>query len=165
MTIKQTDCEHDGFPILLINGHRQCLGEFADHCLGRVEIADVVQRGSTTYYVFEDGHKLPLLCFCCGKPLALSNPEIEPKRMKGRKLKTIGWEPAQLNNGRDGGALLLEFSRRFWEWKGVEVRLSFKSLDQLIHPSTCCQFSRKSPICSALPQTKKHKGSRARRQA
>jgi hypothetical protein len=152
MAIKLVECEQDGFPVLRINGHQQCMGEFADHCLGRIKITDVALRAGTMYYVFEDGHELPLLCFCCGEPLASSNPQLEPKRMRGRKLKTIGWEPIQLNNGRAGIELQLQFSRRFWEWKGVVVHLSVKSLDQLIHPTTCCQVTRKSPICSAPPQ-------------
>ena len=33
------------------------------------EVIDIIQRDDTVYYVFENGHELPMLCFCCGDPL------------------------------------------------------------------------------------------------
>jgi len=155
MKMKLVACEQDGFPILRINGHQQCLGEFTDHCLGRIKITDVVLRAGTMYYVFEDGHQLPLLCFCCGKPLASHDALGEADRMRGRKLKTYGWDTVEVEGGRTVIDFQLEFTRKFWELKSIWVHLSVHSVDKLIHPRACCQYDRNSPACSSSSAHKK----------
>jgi hypothetical protein len=55
-------CAKDGFPKVRIAGR----------CIGGQRIVDLVKCGETVYWVFESGHQLPMLCFCCGKPLVYS---------------------------------------------------------------------------------------------
>ena len=64
---KQTErlCKRDGFPLVKINGQWECVAEYLDRCVGGQRIKDVIQRDDTFYYIFESGHELPLLCFCC----------------------------------------------------------------------------------------------------
>jgi len=57
-------CKRDGFPMLEIDGRWECLAEYLDRCIGQQAIVDLIKRGKTFYYVFENGHELPLLCFC-----------------------------------------------------------------------------------------------------
>ena len=138
MTIKLVKCERDGFPILEINGQQQCLAEFMDHCLGGRKVTDVVQRNGTLYYIFENRHELPLLCYCCEKPLACPDLDAEKKRMRGRIMKVMSWIPEQLENGNYVLDFQMEFSRKAGEDHAMMVQTSVRSADKLLHPVTCC---------------------------
>ena len=63
------ECAQDGSPMIIIHGRWECVSEYLDRCVGMKTVVDMIQRGKTVYHVFDDGHELPLLCFCCGKSL------------------------------------------------------------------------------------------------
>ena len=164
MTIKLVKCEKDGFPILEINGQPQCLAEFMNHCLGGRKITDVVQRNGTLYYVFENRHELPILCYCCGNPLACPDLDAEKKRMRGRSLKAMTWVPELLENGNYAIDFQLEFSRKAGENAAMMVQTSVRSADKLHHPVTCCHSGAPAPMSEAprlaivpSPSKKRHK--------
>ena len=52
--------ERDGFPLLEINGEPRCPAEYVEACIGNQKVSDVILRGGTLYYVFENRHELPL---------------------------------------------------------------------------------------------------------
>ena len=52
-------CPNDGFLLIDINGRLECCVEALNRCVGQRKVVDVVQRGQTTHYVFDDGHELP----------------------------------------------------------------------------------------------------------
>lgn len=138
MAIKLVECEKDGFPILDINGQQQCLAEFMDHCLGGRKITDVVQRDDTLYYVFDNRHELPILCYCCGEPLACPDPQAEQMLMRGRSMKGMTWIAEKLE---DGGYVIdfkMEFSRKTGEKAAMMVQTSTLSANEMHHPVTCC---------------------------
>ena len=62
-------CERDGFPMIKTDGQLQCVAEYLDRCIEHQKVVDLIQRGKTIYYVFENGHELAMLCFCCGESL------------------------------------------------------------------------------------------------
>jgi hypothetical protein len=64
------------------------------------------------YYVFENRHELPLLCFCCREPLASADLQKEAKRMRGRKLKNIARDTVQVEGGHTMINFQLEFTRK-----------------------------------------------------
>jgi hypothetical protein len=82
-------CSNDGFPLIDINGRLECCVEALNRCVGLQKVVEVVQRDQTTYYVFEDGHELPLLCGCCGQGLVVKDLEQERKRVCGRRLEAM----------------------------------------------------------------------------
>lgn len=137
MTIKLVECERDGFPILDINEQQHCLAEFVDYCIGGQKIIDVVQRNDTLYYVFENRHELPLLCYCCGQPLACLDPQAEKGRARGRVLQAMTWKTEQLEDGRNVIDYELEFSRKDGENDVMMVQTSTLSANKMRHPISC----------------------------
>ena len=130
-------CKRDGFPMVKINGRLQCVAEYLDRCIGQKEVVDVVQRGQTAYYVFEDGHELPLLCFCCGSPLVIQNLDQCRSQILGRRLEGMSLGEATLE---DGGNLLqfeLNFSKRWLSSSGLVDALSPLVAVRLRHPAGC----------------------------
>jgi len=138
MTVKLVECERDGFPILEINEQQHCLAEFVDNCIGGQKITDVVQRNGTLYYVFENRHEIPLLCYCCGHPLACPDLQAEKRHMRGRVLQAMTWNPEQLEDGSSVIDFELEFSRKVGEEDVMMVQTSTLSANKMRHPITCC---------------------------
>jgi hypothetical protein len=89
-------CKRDGFPLVEINDRWECVAEYLDCCIGGQRIIDVTQRDETIYYIFESGHELPLLCFCCDMPLLMKNPKRERRQMRDQRLESMGVEPVLL---------------------------------------------------------------------
>jgi hypothetical protein len=137
MTIKLVECERDGFPILDINGQEQCLAEFVDYCIGGKKITDVVVRNDTLYYVFENRHELPLLCYCCGEPLTCPDLRVEKKNLRGRTLQAMSWNTEQLEDGRNVIDFQLEFSRKDGEENVMMVATSTLSANKMRHTVLC----------------------------
>jgi hypothetical protein len=104
-----------------------------DRCIGQKKIVNVVQEGETTYFVFENGYELPLLCFCCGTPLVV--PEFDDFRrdMRGRKLESMATET--ISSPDQGEFLLfqLEFSRKALELEGVVQAVAPESAARMRH--------------------------------
>ncbi|GEM_PF-1138400 len=130
-------CERDGFPILTINGEPHCLAEFVDFCIGGQKITDVVLRNDTLYYVFENRHELPLLCYCCGEPLACHDLQSVKRLMRGRKLQAMTWDTEELEGGRVVIDYQLEFSSKYGETEPLMVQTSTLSVDKMVHPVFC----------------------------
>lgn len=130
-------CKRDGFPMLKINGRWECVAEYLDRCIGRQRIIDLVQRGKTVYYVFENGHELPLLCFCCGTPLEYKDLEQSRRDMRGRRLEAMSVDMVTVQDGSEVLQFRLEFSRKGLLPPGVCVPVAVEAAAQLRHPDHC----------------------------
>ena len=144
------ECERDGFPILTLNGEPHCLAEFVNFCVGGQKISDVVLRNDTLYYVFENRHELPLLCYCCGQPLSSQDLQSERRQMRGRKLQAMTWKPEELEDGRVVIDYQLEFSSKHDETELFLVQTSALSADKMVHPVLCAHSG------ITLPDNKQH---------
>jgi hypothetical protein len=131
------ECERDGFPILILNGESHCLAEFVDYCIGGQKITDVVLRNNTLYYVFENRHELPLLCYCCGQSLECHDLQSVKRHMRGRKLQAMTWDMEELEDGRIVIDYQLEFSSKHGETETLMVQTSTLSADKMVHPLLC----------------------------
>jgi hypothetical protein len=107
-------CNKDGFPMVKIDGHLKCIVEYLDRCIGHRMVVNLVQHGKTIYCVFENGHEIPLLCFCCGEPLVYGNLEKARRDLLGRRLKRMSIGPVILTDGSKAMQFALEFSRKGW---------------------------------------------------
>jgi hypothetical protein len=130
-------CKKDGFPILRIHGRQECLAEYIDRCIGQQPVTDVVQKGDTVYYIFENGHALPLLCFCCNGPLAFTDFEYERTEMRGRRLEAMDIGPEELENGNWAVGFNLEFSGKLLKTDPVVRMVSIGVAEGMIHPADC----------------------------
>lgn len=98
-------CEHGHFPMVMIDGRWQCAAKYLDRCLGLKYVVDMVQRDHVAFYVFEDGHELPLPCFCCGTSLTVFDLDRSRRQIRGRRLKQLSMSQVDL----DGAAPLPQF--------------------------------------------------------
>lgn len=159
-------CKRDGFPILKINGEERCLAEFVDACIGNQKVIDVVQRNGTLYYVFENRHEIPLLCYCCGEALECPDLHAERKHMRGRVLNAMTWSLEELEDGQEAIDYRLEFSSIYGEQGPWLVQTSTLSAERMRHPVTCAN-SGASPLLPnrrpASPVPEKRKKHRRRR--
>ena len=145
------ECERDGFPVLDINGEQHCLAEFVDYCIGGQKISDVILRNDTLYYVFENRHELPLLCYCCGEALECPDLNAERKHMRGRILQAMTWNMEQLEDGRDVIDYELEFSSKYGEATVLMVQTSTLSANKMRHPVTCIHSGVPAPMPNLRP--------------
>lgn len=130
-------CEHDGFPMVNIKGQLQYAAEYIDRCVGQQPIIDVTQRGQTTYYVFENGHQLPLLCYCCARPLATVDLAETQHDMQGRRLDSMSVGTVYNESDEELLQFRLEFSAKGWFSKGVFVPVAPEIAVKMRHPSDC----------------------------
>ena len=132
---KQTErlCKRDGFPLAKINGRWECVAEYLDRCIGGQRIDKVVQRDGTFYYIFESGHELPLLCFCCDEPLVVQNP----KEDRRRRLESMSVGLVSLEDGTEMLQFRLELSKKGIGSSGMAVPIAVQSAVQMIHPPGC----------------------------
>jgi hypothetical protein len=131
-------CEHDGFPMVKIKGRLHCAAEYIDRCIGQQPVIDVIQRDQTTYYVFENGHELPLLCFCCAKPLATMDLAKTRRDLQGRRLDSMSVGTVPHESGQDFLQFGLEFSGQGWLFsKGVFVPVAPEVAVKMRHPPDC----------------------------
>jgi hypothetical protein len=136
------ECERDGFPMLRIHGRWECVAEYLNRCIGMKTVVDMIQRGRTVYYVFEDGHELPLLCFCCSEPLQFDDLEKSRQEVWGRKLESMSWEPIPLDDGTEACQFCLELSGKTHSSLETYMPVSVKVAAQLRHPAHCSQKAR-----------------------
>lgn len=130
-------CPNDGFPLIEINGRLECCLEALDRCVGQQKVVDVVQRSKTIYYVFEDGHELPLLCGCCGQGLRVNDLEQERKRVCGRRLESISIGASVIEADKsEFDELILGFSKLGFFAKPLHIPVAFEVAAQLRHPGT-----------------------------
>lgn len=130
-------CKRDGFPMVRIDGKLQCAAEYIDKCVGGEQVVDVIQEENTVYYVFETGHRLPLLCYCCGSPLAVVDLEQSRRKMRGRRLEGMLVEDVLLESGAMATQLSLDFSSKLLSSGGTVETLSPLVAAQMLHPATC----------------------------
>jgi hypothetical protein len=130
-------CERDGFPMVKINGRWECVAEYLDRCIGQQPVVDLVQRGKTVYYVFENGHELPMLCFCCGRPLVYDDLERSRRDMRGRRLESMSVGPVTLEDGSEILQFVLEFSKKGLLSQGISIPVAVKVAARLKHPDDC----------------------------
>jgi hypothetical protein len=123
--------------MLTINGRLECSAEYIDRCVGGQLVVDVVQRGKISYYVFENGHELPLLCSCCGGPLWVDNIEEERETVCGWRLRSMSIGVQTLEDGRDIEELNLEFSKTGFLSRIVQVPVAFEVAARMRHPADC----------------------------
>jgi hypothetical protein len=145
------ECERDGFPVLNINGEPHCLAEFVDFCIGRQKVVDVILRNDTLYYVFENRHELPLLCYCRGKPLECHDLQSAKKHLRGRKLQAMTWDVKELEDGRNVIDYQLEFSPKYGEAEPFMVQTSTLSADKMVHPILCAHSGVSLPVSNVPP--------------
>jgi len=120
-----------------IHGRWECAAEYLDRCLTSKRVVDVVQLKAVSHYVFDDGHKLPLLCFCCGKPLDPVDPKLSRERILGRRLEGMSLALVSMEDGRALEQFRLEFSKKGLFSKGVYTPVSPLAAAGLHHPSGC----------------------------
>lgn len=152
-------CKKDGFPLINIDGQQQCVFEFLNYCIGGKKITDILLQNETIYYVFENGHEIPLLCNCCGKPLACRSLQAERKRMIGRTLLSMSWDWEELEDEQSVIAYRLEFSAKENEGLFLIVQTAVSSANKMRHPAGCTQSpqpARKDePVPEAAARQKK----------
>jgi len=125
MSEEERICPKDGFPMRHIRGKWRCVAEYLDERIGGRAITDVVQRDDTVYYVFENGYELPLLCYCCGKPLVITaGIASEKRRMIGRRLQAMSVVPVTLEDGLEATQFSLEFTPKGILGREVKVMTS-----------------------------------------
>ena len=130
-------CKRDGFPMLKIKGRWQCVAEYLDRCIGQQRVVDLVQRGETVYTVFENGHELPMLCFCCGEPLAYEDLERSCRDMCGRRRESMSVDMVTVEDGNGVLQFALEFSEKGLLSRGVYVPVAVEAAARLRHPDHC----------------------------
>ncbi len=153
----QHRCERDGFPMLKIKGQWECVAEYIDRCIGQQPIVDVIQDGKTVYYVFENGHALPLLCSCCNGPLDV-DVKADRRDQVGRRLESMAINYEVLDNGQEIEELMLIFSKKGMLAQPVGIPVSFNVAARMRHPADCPQRTRRqTPAKSTASSSKKKK--------
>jgi hypothetical protein len=138
-------CKHDGFPLVTINGRLRCAAEYLDRCIGQKRVVDMVQRDETAYYVFEEGHELPLLCSCCGEALTVFDLDKSRQNIRGRRLKAMAMGFVELTDGRDLPQFRLVFSKKGLFSSELIEPFSPEVAVQMRHPDDCLHKPRLSP--------------------
>ena len=129
-------CPNDGYPLIMVNDELTCCFEALNHCLGQREVVNVIKRGKTAYYVFNDGHELPLLCGCCGQSLQIDDLAGALEEIRGRKLIGMFMETSIIEaEDREYESLILEFSKRGLFSKPMRLPVAFEVAAGLRHPS------------------------------
>ncbi len=129
-------CPDDGFPLIWVNGKLVCSVETLDGCVGGKKVVDVVRRGRRVWYVFEDGHQLPLLCGCCGNALEFSDITGHRQQMIGRHLSQMGMETMVIKEeDREYDQLILEFHEAGPFSQPLQMDVAFESIAAMRHPS------------------------------
>jgi hypothetical protein len=85
-------CEHDGFPLVEIDGELYCSAEYADALVGGQKVlgvADAAGPGNFVELLLASGYALPLTCPCCGGALHLKARTLPELRalLLGRTLE------------------------------------------------------------------------------
>jgi hypothetical protein len=127
-----------------INGKLQCTAEYIDKCVGGEQVVDMLQEEDTVYYVFESGHKLPLLCFCCGGPLTVTDLEQSRSRMRGRRLEGMLIDEVTLESGDTMIQFRLDFYENALSPEGSVDALSPLVAAQMRHPASCPRRKRRN---------------------
>ncbi len=151
-------CPRDGFPMLKIKGRWECIAEYLDRCIGGQPVVGLVQREETSYLVFENGHELPLLCFCCDMPLVLEDPEQTRRDMRGRRLESMSVGAVTLKDGSQTLQFRLELSGKgLLGRQGACEPVSIQAAARMRHPDDCPYGGGPSPKSRRRPRRPKRK--------
>jgi len=149
-------CSKDGFPKVQINGRWECVAEYLDRCIGGQHIVDLIERNGTVYSVFESGHELPMLCFCCGMPLEYPDLEGSRRDRVGRRLESMAVEPVELKDGQWHLQFSLELSKKGLLSQPLAVPISIEAAAQMVHPPGCPR-GRRTPALGRQPKKRRRK--------
>lgn len=130
-------CERDKFPMIKIDGKLQCVAEYLDRCIGQQKVVDLIQRGKTTYYVFENGHQLPALCFCCGEPLIFDELAKSRRKICGRRLEEMSVGYLQHEDGDAVLEFCMHFSKKWLLSRKFLVSIAPEAARKMQHPPDC----------------------------
>jgi hypothetical protein len=130
-------CPKDKFPKVRIGSRWECVAEYLDRCIGGELVVDLVQRDQTVYQVFESGHELPMLCFCCGMPLEYPDLGGYRRDRVGRRLESMSVEPVETTDGQEVLQFCLELSKKGPLSQPLAVPLSIEAAAQMKHPPHC----------------------------
>jgi len=123
--------------MLKIKGRWQCVAEYLDRCIGQQRVVDLIEQGDTVYTVFENGHELPMLCFCCGTPLEYKDLEQSRRDMRGRRLEAMSVDMVTVEDGSKVLQFGLEFSGKGLLSQGVYIPVAVEAAARLRHPDHC----------------------------
>ena len=130
-------CPTHHLPILRLDGKDQCVHEYLVDCLLGKKISDVVSQGNTAYYIFEDGHRLPLLCGCCGNSLVPASFVASRSDMVGRPLVALTTEHSHDRNGHGYDELILNFGGTTKSASPFAAGVAFTAVAGIKHPPGC----------------------------
>lgn len=151
-------CERDGFPMLKINGQLECVAEYLDRCIGQQPLVDIVRHRKTAYYVFENGHELPMLCSCCDGSLDYEEFMSSRKERLGQRLQGMSINHEVLKDGQEIEELVLEFSQEGRPLKRTGIPVSFNVAIRMRHPANCPHRTRPArPKSSARKKKRRSK--------
>ena len=138
-------CPRDDFPVIKIHGRWECVAEYVDRCIGGQRIVDVVKQDGAVHYVFENGHKLPMLCFCCDEPLQYEDFAEARGRVIGYHLESMAVEPMVFEDGQEHMQFTLMFAHPVREPSDFSAPVSLAVAAQMHHPATCRNLPRPRP--------------------
>jgi hypothetical protein len=154
-------CPNDGFPLIIIDNELTCCFERLNHCLGQRVVVDVIKRGKTAYYVFDDGHELPLLCGCCGQSLQVDDLAGSLEEVRGRRLTGMSMETRIIEEeNREYERLVLEFSKPGLFSQIMRLPVAFEVAAELRHPSPA---PTRKPGSTSKKKVRSQKKSRSRK--
>jgi hypothetical protein len=154
---REPRCKRDGFPMVEIDGKLECAAEYIDRCIGQQPVVDIIQRGKTTYYVFANGHQVPMLCSCCGTPLVYRELEQPRREIVGRRLDAMSIQVEVLADGRKYEELVLEFLGAT-DSEPFGVPVSFLVAAQMKHPGHCPHRPNAVPVQPADRKKRRYRG-------
>jgi len=140
-----------------IKDRLQCAAEYLDHCIGQQPVIDMIQQGQTTYYIFENGHELPLLCFCCAKPLATMDLTDARRDMQGRRLVSMSMGMVYNESEEEFLQFRLEFSGKGWFSKTLFVPVAPEVAVKMRHPLGCAYGKSAPKKASGRKKAKRRK--------
>jgi len=125
-------CPDCNFPMLRLDGKLQCASKYLNRCLGMKRITEVRQDGDRICLIFEDGHELPQLCGCCGKPLVIKDIDKLNKDYRKRRLVSF-------SDAREGTSYNDTWPVVILELSGIGdiPGIAWESVAQMRHPPDC----------------------------
>ncbi len=128
-------CPDDGFPLIMVDDELTCCFDMLNNCLGQRRVVDVVRWGQTVYYVFDDGHELPLLCACCGQGLLVKDLAAERNAMYGRRFIGMTMNTSVIEEeDHEYEQFVLEFSKGGTFSHPLQMPVAFEVAAELRHP-------------------------------
>ncbi len=154
---REPRCRRDNFPMVEIDGKMECVVEYIDRCIGQQPVVDIVERDKTVYYVFANGHQVPMLCSCCGSPLVYRELERPRQKIVGRRLDAMSINVQVLSDGRQYEELVLEFLGAT-DSEAFGVPVSFIVAAQMKHPSHCPHRPGQISTQPSAPKKRRYRG-------